>query len=301
MGDPLEVSAIGNVFSQGRSPERPLLLGAVKTNLGHSEAASGIAQIIKVVLCLETGEIPATIGIKRLNPKLDFRGGRLRVVDAHRAWPSDLPYRRASINSFGYGGANAHAVIDAARSYLEAHPKLLKSTMPAAANGTPCNGHRAQTNGICASYGHDDRIEEPSKHVYVMAFSAHDEQTLRKNIKAIAARAHNHPTSDLAYTLGCRRSVFPHRAFRVVSDEEVSSQLVDENVKFGLQKSAPTVIAFAFTGQGAQWPQMGYALAKQFPSVRETLQRLDCVLGNVPNPPDWTILGTYNPLTNRYV
>ena len=250
---------------------------------------------------METGEIPATIGIKRLNPKIDFRGGRLRVVDAPREWPSELPYRRASINSFGYGGANAHAVIDAASSYLEAHPKLVNSTIPAAANGTSCNGHSAQTNGICASDGHHDRIQKASKHVYVMAFSAHDEPTLRKNIKAIAAQADNQPISDLAYTLGCRRSAFPHRAFRVISEEEVSSQLVDENVKFGLQKTAQTVIAFAFTGQGAQWPQMGYALAMHFPSVRETLQRLDCVLGNVPNPPDWTILGTYNPLTNRYV
>jgi acyl transferase domain-containing protein len=301
VGDPLEVFAVGNVFSEGRSPEKPLLLGAVKSSLGHSEAASAIAQIIKVVLCLETGEIPATIGIKRLNPKIDFRGGRLRVVDAPTAWPTELPYRRASINSFGYGGANAHAVIDAADSYLEAHPELMEQMIPAVANGISCNGHTEQTNGyeIQASNGYHIKSQKSMKHVYVLAFSAHDEPTLRNNINAISGRADNYSISNLAYTIGCRRSLLSHRAFSVVSEDEVSSQLVDENVKFGVQKTAQTVIAFAFTGQGAQWPQMGYTLAKHFWSVRKTLQQLDCILGKVPNPPEWSILGTYHPLINR--
>lgn len=99
VGDPLEVSAIGNVFGNVRTPESPLLLGSVKTNLGHGEAASAISSLIKTVLCLENGKIPATIGIKRLNPALNLRNGRLKVVQALSSWPSTQSYLRASIVS----------------------------------------------------------------------------------------------------------------------------------------------------------------------------------------------------------
>ena len=300
VGDPLEVSAVGNVFAQGRTPEKPLLLGAVKSNLGHSEAASALAQIIKVVLCLETGMIPATVGIKRLNPQIDFRGGRLKVVDTPTTWPSELPYRRASINSFGYGGANAHVIIDAATSYFGANPELLKWNIPILSNGISRNRHIEQTNGYGKHVSADDHINSQSKS-YILAFSAHDEPTLRKNIQAIAGRADAYPLLDLAYTINCRRSIFSHRAFGVVSESEIASQLADENVKFGLQKTAPTVIGFVFTGQGAQWPQMGYALAKGFPSVRKTFQQLDDVLSKMPNRPDWTIFGTYDSFTINIV
>lgn len=300
VGHPLEGSAVGNVFAQGRSPEKPLLLGAVKSNFGHSEAASALAQIIKVVLCLETGEIPATVGIKRLNPQIDFRGGRLKVVDTPMTWPAELPYRRASINSFGYGGANAHVIIDAATSYREAHPELSKWKIPAVSNGIFSNGDIEKTNGYGKHISDDDHIESESKS-YILAFSAHDEPTLRKNVQAIAGRADNYLLSDLTYTISCRRSLFSHRAFGVVSEGEKASQLADEDVKFGLQKTAQTVIGFVFTGQGAQWPQMGYALAKGFPSVRKTFQQLDGVLSKVSNRRDWTIFGTYNPFTKKSV
>ena len=97
VGDPLEISAIGNVFSDTRTPESPLLIGSVKTNLGHGEAASAISSLIKVVLCLENGQIPATIGIKRLNPALNLRDGRLKVVQTFSSWPAEQSYLRASV------------------------------------------------------------------------------------------------------------------------------------------------------------------------------------------------------------
>ncbi|KAF2837925.1 hypothetical protein M501DRAFT_977330 [Patellaria atrata CBS 101060] len=124
VGDPLEVEAIGRVFSKERTAQEPLLLGSVKTNLGHGEAASAIPAIIKTVLCLEKGLIPATIGIKKLNPALNLCNGSLKVVQALSPWPEWATYRRASINSFGYGGANAHAVLDAVESYFASHSSL---------------------------------------------------------------------------------------------------------------------------------------------------------------------------------
>ncbi|RYP05939.1 hypothetical protein DL764_003473 [Monosporascus ibericus] len=115
VGDPIEVSAVGKVFASGRQDE-PLLIGSIKPNLGHSEAASAMAQIMKGVLALEHGEIPATIGIEKLNPAIDFEKERVQVVTEITPWPSDK-LRRISINSFGYGGANAHCILD--------HPSLV--------------------------------------------------------------------------------------------------------------------------------------------------------------------------------
>lgn len=85
----------------------PLLIGSIKSNMGHSEPSSGIAGIMKAVLAIERGIIPPTIGIENLNPNVDLKDGRLRIVQQSTPWP-DLPIRRASVNSFGYGGSNAH-------------------------------------------------------------------------------------------------------------------------------------------------------------------------------------------------
>jgi acyl transferase domain-containing protein len=105
VGDPIEVSAVGDVFSSYRQDtNNPLLIGSVKTNLGHSESASGIAGIMKAVLALEKGVIPPTIGIVNPNPNIDFKGARVKVVIEPTEWPKMRDgYRRVSINSFGYG------------------------------------------------------------------------------------------------------------------------------------------------------------------------------------------------------
>lgn len=105
MGDPIEVSAIGRVFANLRDENTPLPIGSIKPNLGHSESASAIASIMKVVMALEKGEIPPTRGISKFNPNIDFKGSRTKVVTEMMPWPM-LPIRRASVNSFGYGGAN---------------------------------------------------------------------------------------------------------------------------------------------------------------------------------------------------
>jgi acyl transferase domain-containing protein len=105
VGDPIEVSAIGSVFAKLRDESAPLSIGSIKPNLGHSESASAIASIMKVVMALEKGEIPPTRGISKFNPNIDFIGSRTKVVTEMTPWPM-LPIRRASVNSFGYGGAN---------------------------------------------------------------------------------------------------------------------------------------------------------------------------------------------------
>ena len=117
VGDPLEVSAVGRLFSSGRK-EDPLLIGSIKPSLGHSESSSGLAGVMKAVLAIEHGRIPATIGLLNPNPNIDFDGACVKVVQKMTSWPASKPIKRASINSFGYGGANAHRILEGIESFV---------------------------------------------------------------------------------------------------------------------------------------------------------------------------------------
>ncbi|TQV90381.1 polyketide synthase [Cordyceps javanica] len=122
VGDPIEIEAIGNVFSSLKSSREPLYVGSIKTNLGHTESASALTGIMKVVLALESGFIPPSIGIEVLNPRVDFEKANVKVLTDMTAWPEGK-LRRASINSFGYGGANGHCIIDHVRNVLHSYVK----------------------------------------------------------------------------------------------------------------------------------------------------------------------------------
>ncbi|PSN66572.1 reducing type I polyketide synthase [Corynespora cassiicola Philippines] len=118
VGDPIEARAIGECFGAFRSTEDPLHIGAVKTNLGHLEGASGLAGVIKTVLALEKGIIPPNTNFETLNAAIDDEYFHLAFPQSAVSWPS-AGIRRASVNSFGYGGTNAHVVLDDALSYLQ--------------------------------------------------------------------------------------------------------------------------------------------------------------------------------------
>ncbi|PLV53059.1 hypothetical protein X011_08275, partial [Mycobacterium tuberculosis variant microti OV254] len=112
LGDPIEARALGTVLGRGRPEDSPLLIGAVKTNLGHTEAAAGIAGFIKAVLAVQRSEIPPNQRFERPNPHIPFDSLRMKVVDAQTPWPDTGRPRRAGVSSFGFGGTNAHVVIE---------------------------------------------------------------------------------------------------------------------------------------------------------------------------------------------
>ncbi|WP_322857899.1 SDR family NAD(P)-dependent oxidoreductase [Mycobacterium shigaense] len=112
LGDPIEARALGTVLGRGRAPDSPLLLGAVKTNIGHTEAAAGIAGFIKTVLALQRGQIPPNQRFESPNPHIPFTDLRMKVVDAQTDWPHTRHPRRAGVSSFGFGGTNAHVVLE---------------------------------------------------------------------------------------------------------------------------------------------------------------------------------------------
>ncbi|MEX5637076.1 SDR family NAD(P)-dependent oxidoreductase [Parafrankia sp. FMc2] len=123
LGDPIEASALGEVLGAGRPPDRPLLTGSVKTNLGHLEAAAGIAGLIKVVLGLHHGQIPPSLNFTAPNPFIDFAAARLRVVTgpAPQPWPRYGGRATAGVSAFGFSGTNAHVVLTEAGPADGAH------------------------------------------------------------------------------------------------------------------------------------------------------------------------------------
>ncbi|OPX15327.1 beta-ketoacyl synthase N-terminal-like domain-containing protein, partial [Gordonia sp. i37] len=114
LGDPIEARALGAVAGRGRPADDPLLIGAVKSNLGHLEAAAGIAGFLKVALALEKGCLPATPGFSEPNPHIDFDNLRLKVVAETTPWPTTGRPRRGGVSAFGFGGTNAHLVLEQA-------------------------------------------------------------------------------------------------------------------------------------------------------------------------------------------
>ena len=273
VGDPLEVHAVADAMNENRqSQDGPLFVGAVKTNIGHSEAASGLSAVIKAILTVERGIIPPTKGVANPNPAIDWDNWKVQVPLEPTPFPSHLPVKRVSINSFGYGGTNAHIVVESADSLLlqpqtykyNASPKRLKAKSPRGA----FNRNRP----------------------YLLPFSAHDKQTLKRNIEAYGGIADNYNLLDLSYTLANRRTHFPCRGIVVASHANINN-IFKNNFKdfvFAEKKKTPTV-GFVFTGQGAQWPKMGAELMAYYPSFLRSIRYLDMVLGDLEDSPDWTL------------
>jgi len=119
LGDPVELLAVGKTVGASRDKDdQPLFVGSVKSNIGHLEGSSGIAGVIKTILALERAEIPAVAEFKSLNPNIKQDEWNIRIPTELTPWPAD-GLRRASINSFGYGGSNAHVILDDALNYLQ--------------------------------------------------------------------------------------------------------------------------------------------------------------------------------------
>lgn len=300
VGDPIEVSAVGRVFASGRQDE-PLLIGSIKPNLGHSESASAMSQIMKAILSMEHREIPATIGIENFNPAIDFEGARVKVVTDMTPWPSNL-LLRSSINSFGYGGANSHCILD--------HPSVL---MPGyKLHGFPLcrqitNGTNGHTNGDVNGNGNvaTDEIFSMSwlrpakltrsanagaRPFMLLPLSAHDDHALKAYVATMSKSLNDFDLADLLYTLGCRKSSFSRRAFAIKESKALDSGINSDSVISGKTSNTHLQrIGFVFTGQGAQWPEMGAKLFDEYTVFKESIRYLDSVLGRLQRKPSWTI------------
>ncbi|QUQ64353.1 D-alanine--D-alanyl carrier protein ligase [Kutzneria sp. CA-103260] len=253
VGDPVEATALAAVLGNGRSADRPLLVGSVKTNIGHLEAAAGIAGLIKAVLAVGRRQVPANLHFDEPNPEIDFTGLGLRVPTALTPWPEHLPTAVASVNSFGFGGTNANVVL------AEAPP------VPTAGPGRVDN--------------------RPA----LLTFSARSETALRRLAAVYADRLTGSelPGGDLeglAVLLARRRGHHGHRLAVVAVDAaDAVTKLrgyADGDTRPGVFAGAPTgrpagKLGFLFNGQGPQWWAMARSLIETDEVFRSTVLRCD--------------------------
>lgn len=248
-GDPIETTAIGRIFG-----DSGVYIGSVKANLGHSEGASGLTSLIKSVLALENRVIPPNIKFNTPNPKVPFEKYKLTVPIEPTQWPAGRS-ERVSINSFGIGGSNAHVVIDSLRSYF---PSSISRTL--------------SSRSLSA---------KPE----LLVYSAASQKSLQKLTTNLENYLQKSPEKleDLAYTLANRREHLTHRAFMVARPNEAPS--ASTTGKIGKTSN----LVMVFTGQGAQWPQMGRELMESNRTFQTTIRSLDKYLQELPEAPHWSI------------
>ncbi|KAK4150307.1 polyketide synthetase [Chaetomidium leptoderma] len=269
-GDPLEAEAIHRAIGRRLGAGEKLYVGSIKTVIGHTEGTAGIAGLMKASLALQNRLIPPNLLFNRLNPAIEPFYKGLEVPVKAREWPEGAPLR-ASVNSFGFGGTNAHAILERYEP--------------------PATAPRADT-----------AVAPSSSSVWTFTFSAASKASLNQALRNTAdflQQSPNVSARDLAYTLNARRSTFPYRAAYVARDlaglkERVLDSLASpewENQAVVRPPNRPVKILGVFTGQGAQWPGMCRQLLETSPFAQARIQELELALATLPAPdrPSWSL------------
>ncbi|XNR87713.1 amino acid adenylation domain-containing protein [Streptomyces sp. R-74717] len=253
VGDPIEANALSRALAVGRRPGATCYVGSVKTNIGHTEAAAGIAGLIKTVLCLKHRRIPPHINLDRINAAIDLESSPYRIPTEPTAWPEHEGPARAGVNAFGFGGTNAHVV-------LEQAPE--REAQPAAP------GERAW-NLLPLTARTPDALPELTTGI-------------RRELAGVQGSEVSLP--DLGYTLARRRQHLESRLSIVYSsradlDEGLAAFLRDEphpRVIHGRQLDAEQRgLVWVFTGMGPQWWGMGRQLLEGDEAFRDAVTRCD--------------------------
>jgi phthiocerol/phenolphthiocerol synthesis type-I polyketide synthase E len=241
MGDPIEIAALTNSFRAYTEKKNFCAVGSVKTNIGHTDAASGVAGFTKTVLALKNKLIPASLHFRKPNPDIDFANSPFYVNTELQEWKTDGSPRRAGVSSFGLGGTNAHVVLEEA-----------PEQEPSPAN-RPWN---------------------------LLVWSAKTESAVEKMAANLAKHLTLHPgdsLSDAAYTLQVGRKFFPYRRAVVCQDAQDAITTLEaaspERLMAGYREQEPGPVAFLFPGQGPQYVNMGRQLYLHERVFREQVDR----------------------------
>ena len=282
VGDPIEIEATGTAYSPGREYHQPLLIGSVKTNIGHLESAAGVAGVIKVILSMNHGVIPRHLNFQTPNPRMNWDQLPLKVTAAPTPWPNapDRPLR-AGVSGFGWSGTNAHIILEgygepdgAPRAHWVAGPlHPVPTSLPASvgANTTITPRLAARTLRVLPLSGRtDDALREMARR-YLSWLDAHAEELGADNTAGDALLA------DLAWTASVGRTHFMHRAGIVFDHLSPLRQALDALAQTGGRSGEARKTVFLFTGQGSQWIGMGRDLYEQEPVARAVLDRCESV------------------------
>ncbi|KAF2464560.1 reducing type I polyketide synthase [Lindgomyces ingoldianus] len=296
VGDPLEASAISNCFGNPDT-NHPVYIGAVKSNIGHLEGASGLAGIIKTVLILERGVIPPNANFENLNPKINFGSSNVKISEQCVPWPTS-GLRRASVNCFGFGGANSHAVLEDAYHFLRLRGLrgFHCTTVSPPSLDEVCRAQRQIDTPYLSTWGKEKASAWRTKNAYpqIYVFSTADEGGLTRlstsyndylmHVMATCKKDAIGPfLESLAYTLSERRTKLPWRSFALANSiEELRELKISPAVR---SKTMPRM-GFIFSGQGAQFAGMGKNLLG-YPVFKASVLRSQTFLQDLGCP--WTI------------
>ena len=253
VGDPIEAAALGAVFAERSAP---LLIGSVKSNCGHLEWAAGMCGMIKTILSIQKGVIPPTLHLRNPNPMIPWQRLPLRVVTEATPWPEGK--RIAGVSSFGFGGTNAHVVVEAAPQPIAA-PHL---------------------------------ADRPA---HLLTLSARSESALRKIAEQFSGAVSQMAPEDLGsicYTANTGRARFEHRlAVTANNNQELAAELGgfatqvgSPRVRTGRSPVSPPTVCLLFTGQGSQFPGMGKELYQSEPVFRREIDRCAEILTSLNEP-----------------
>ncbi|MGO8963784.1 MAG: SDR family NAD(P)-dependent oxidoreductase [Mycobacterium sp.] len=242
LGDPIEAQALLATYGQDRPVDRPLWLGSIKSNIGHTSAAAGVAGVIKMVQAIRHGVMPKTLHVDVPTPQVDWTAGAVSLLTESQPWPEPGGLRRAGVSSFGISGTNAHVIVEQAPADLES------------------------------------LVAESDDAVVAWVLSARSEQALAGQAGRLLAHVsadEGLSAVDVGWSLATTRSVFEHRAVLVGAGRE---QLMTGLAELAAGESGVAVVGraqsrgttvFMFPGQGSQWLGMGAQLYGRFPVLAQ--------------------------------
>ena len=250
LGDPIEARALGTVLGRGRAEDAPLLIGTVKTNLGHLEAAAGVAGLIKAVLAVHWGSIPANLHYKAPNAHIAFDQLRLKVVAEQQEWPQTEHPRRAGVSSFGFGGTNAHAVIEQAPAAVP----VIREADPAVTT-------------LVLSGKSPERIASQAGSLAAWMRGAGAEVRLPD----VAHTLNYHRERHAQFATVCARD----KAHAVEQLDALADGRIAEGVVGPHDGPCSSGTVFVYSGQGSHWAGMGRQLLDDEPVFAEAIAELD--------------------------
>ncbi|MFD4509259.1 SDR family NAD(P)-dependent oxidoreductase [Streptomyces sp. NPDC058457] len=240
LGDPIEAGALSAVFGGGR--ERPLWLGSLKSNVGHVQAAAGVAGVMKMVLAMRHGVLPRTLHVGEPSSRVDWSSGAVRLLTGEQVWEGP---RRAGVSSFGVSGTNAHVVLEA--------PPAVPARDPAPDNARPA-----------------------APPVVPWPLSGRTPGQLRAQARSLLAAVGDRDRTDIGHALAVSRATWEHRAVVLADHPDALRELAagEPSAAVVTGEPAPGGFAFLFTGQGAQRPGMGaqlYAACPVFATAHDAV------------------------------
>ncbi|WP_371681558.1 SDR family NAD(P)-dependent oxidoreductase [Streptomyces sp. NBC_01276] len=277
LGDPIEAQAVLATYGQGRPDGRPLWLGSLKSNIGHTQAASGVGGVIKMVQAMRHGVLPRTLHVDEPTPHVDWDAGAVRLLTEPVPWPETGRARRSGVSSFGVSGTNAHVIVEQAP---------LEDVTGARPAGPPSPAEQGTALPWVLSGKTDDALRDQARNL----LAALDGLTAQR---APDDGAPHHPLADIGRSLASSRAALEHRAAVVADDPAAFAAALtalaagepSPHLLRGSARTAATAV-FVFPGQGSQWAGMAHELLDASPVFADRLDACERALAPYV---DWSL------------